>query len=134
MATYTSYLNLEKPAVGETFNLLKINQNWDKIDQGVSALNSKVTKGIFVADERYVNSNDSTSYTVSDIHEIGFILANNGNGTEYIWVFGVRSGTELGITQLASASNYVTVTTSGLTITINCAYNTRVQIVTGKAM
>lgn len=43
MATYTSYLNLEKPAVGETFNLLKINQNWDKIDQGVSALNSKFT-------------------------------------------------------------------------------------------
>ena len=43
MATYTSYLNLEKPAVGETFNLLKINQNWDKIDQGVSALNSNLT-------------------------------------------------------------------------------------------
>lgn len=42
MATYTSYLNLEKPAVGETFNLLKINQNWDKIDQGVSALNSNM--------------------------------------------------------------------------------------------
>ena len=42
MATYTSYLNLEKPAVGETFNLLKINQNWDKIDQGVSSLNSKM--------------------------------------------------------------------------------------------
>lgn len=43
MATYTSYLNLEKPAVGETFNLLKINQNWDKIDQGVSALNSNLS-------------------------------------------------------------------------------------------
>ena len=42
MATYTSYLNLEKPAVGETFNLLKINQNWDKIDQGVSSLNSNL--------------------------------------------------------------------------------------------
>ena len=41
MATYTSYLNLEKPTTSETFNLLKMNQNWDKIDQGVSALNSK---------------------------------------------------------------------------------------------
>lgn len=43
MATYTSYLNLEKPTTSETFNLLKMNQNWDKIDAGVSALNSKIT-------------------------------------------------------------------------------------------
>lgn len=42
MATYTSYLNLEKPTTSETFNLLKMNQNWDKIDNGVSALNSKI--------------------------------------------------------------------------------------------
>lgn len=43
MATYTSYLNLEKPTTSETFNLLKMNQNWDKIDAGVSSLNSKFT-------------------------------------------------------------------------------------------
>lgn len=43
MATYTSYLNLEKPTTSETFNLLKMNQNWDKIDAGVSALNSNFT-------------------------------------------------------------------------------------------
>lgn len=43
MATFTSYLNLEKPTTSETFNLLKMNQNWDKIDNGVSALNSKFT-------------------------------------------------------------------------------------------
>lgn len=43
MATYTSYLNLEKPTTSETFNLLKLNQNWDKIDAAVSALNSKMT-------------------------------------------------------------------------------------------
>lgn len=42
MATYTSFLNLEKPTTSETFNLLKLNQNWDKIDQGVSSLNSKL--------------------------------------------------------------------------------------------
>ena len=43
MATYTTYLNLEKPTTSETFNLLKMNQNWDKIDAGVSALNSNLT-------------------------------------------------------------------------------------------
>lgn len=42
MATYTSYLNLEKPTTSETFNLLKMNQNWDKIDAGVSSLNSNM--------------------------------------------------------------------------------------------
>lgn len=42
MATYTSYLNLEKPTTSETFNLLKLNQNWDKIDAGVSALTSNI--------------------------------------------------------------------------------------------
>ena len=42
MATYTTYLNLEKPTTSETFNLLKMNQNWDKIDAGVSALNSNL--------------------------------------------------------------------------------------------
>ena len=42
MATYTTYLNLEKPTTSETFNLLKMNQNWDKIDAGVSSLNSNL--------------------------------------------------------------------------------------------
>lgn len=42
MATYTSYLNLEKPATSENFNLSKINSNWDKIDSGCSAINSKI--------------------------------------------------------------------------------------------
>lgn len=46
MATYTSYLNLEKPTTSETFNLLKMNQNWDKIDAGVSALNSNLATKI----------------------------------------------------------------------------------------
>lgn len=34
MATYTTYLNLEKPATSENFDLLKINANWDKVDAG----------------------------------------------------------------------------------------------------
>jgi hypothetical protein len=34
MATYTTNLNLEKPATSENFNLSKINSNWDKIDAG----------------------------------------------------------------------------------------------------
>ena len=43
MATYTSFLNLEKPSTSERLDVLKINSNWDKIDAGVSTLNSKLS-------------------------------------------------------------------------------------------
>jgi len=42
MASYTSFLNLEKPTTSERLDVLKINSNWDKIDAGVSALNSQL--------------------------------------------------------------------------------------------
>lgn len=64
MATYTSFLNLEKPTTSETFNLLKMNQNWDKIDAGVSALNSKFLK-------RFTASSESTLTTACSNISIG---------------------------------------------------------------
>ena len=42
MATFTPYLNLEKPTTSERLDVLKINSNWDKIDAGVSALNGQI--------------------------------------------------------------------------------------------
>lgn len=42
MASYTAFLNLEKPTTSERLDVLKINSNWDKIDAGVSALNSQL--------------------------------------------------------------------------------------------
>lgn len=44
MASYTPFLNLEKPTTSERLDVLKINSNWDKIDEGVSSLNSKLTR------------------------------------------------------------------------------------------
>lgn len=68
MATYTSYLNLEKPTTSETFNLLKMNQNWDKIDAGVSALNSNCVKVLIVQKTVTIASgariNTSVPYTL----------------------------------------------------------------------
>lgn len=43
MATYTTFLHLEKPSTSERLDVLKINSNWDLIDAGVSALNSQIT-------------------------------------------------------------------------------------------
>ena len=57
MATYTSYLNLEKPTTSETFNLLKMNQNWDKIDAGVSALNSNIRDKAYIGNPSSVTEN-----------------------------------------------------------------------------
>ena len=49
MATYTPFLNLEKPTTSERLDVLKINANWDKIDEGVSSLNSKFANVGYVA-------------------------------------------------------------------------------------
>ena len=38
MATYTTFLQLEKPTTSERLDVLKINANWDKVDAGVKAL------------------------------------------------------------------------------------------------
>lgn len=47
MATYTSFLNLEKPTTSERLDVLKINSNWDKIDEAVSSLNSKLATSYY---------------------------------------------------------------------------------------
>ena len=44
MATYTTNLNLEKPATSENFNLSKINSNWDKIDAGYGNISTKANR------------------------------------------------------------------------------------------
>ena len=49
MASYTSFLNLEKPTTSERLDVLKINSNWDKIDAGVSALNSQMAKMAYLS-------------------------------------------------------------------------------------
>lgn len=59
MASYTSFLNLEKPTTSERLDVLKINSNWDKIDAGVSSLNSqKANKNLFT---NYVDITATTS-------------------------------------------------------------------------
>ena len=43
MATETTNLKLHKPATSEKYDVLKQNQNWDKIDNAFGMLNSKLT-------------------------------------------------------------------------------------------
>lgn len=60
MASYTSFLNLEKPTTSERLDVLKINSNWDKIDAGVSALNSQLSAKF--SETRKTSMNDLLSY------------------------------------------------------------------------
>lgn len=69
MATYTTYLNLEKPTTSETFNLLKMNQNWDKIDAGVSSLNSK-----FAYETETLTGFDTTKITEGVAIKVGQVV------------------------------------------------------------
>lgn len=99
MATYTSYLNLEKPTTSETFNLLKMNQNWDKIDAGVSALNSNIKtiqnsqiKYMDITDTTPVNVNSKSGQVITINNFIGCAALTNGvlpmpytnSGVQYI--------------------------------------------------
>lgn len=63
MATYTSFLNLEKPTTSERLDVLKINSNWDKIDEGVSSLNSNLTTKIPSTAKIGINYANGTQYT-----------------------------------------------------------------------
>ena len=46
MASYTTNLNLKKPAVNEMYNVLDWNDNSDKIDTAVGNLNNQITDRI----------------------------------------------------------------------------------------
>ena len=101
MATYTSFLNLEKPTTSERLDVLKINANWDKIDAGVSSLNSKLgnidwsTRGTQIPNNsdlntyhtpgKYYSSNTAATSTMSNAPVAGgfslYVIIN-----AYDWV------------------------------------------------
>lgn len=101
---------------GDTWNIVSINSN-------ITANYVKMTKY-----EDYLNANGSKTYTLSSNTKIAFIIVNNGNGTNAVWVIGFRSNAEIGITQLSSGTSYSTITTSGMTFTVACTYAARVTV------
>ena len=105
MATYTSYLNLEKPTTSETFNLLKMNQNWDKIDNGVSALNSSILQNSNTVEE---STFDGTVFPSSkrarSNMQVVIVSRKIADGSLYIlWYSGAQNGFRVGATLSGSA-------------------------------
>ena len=113
MATYTTFLNLEKPSTSERLDVLKINSNWDKIDAGVSALNSqKVNITLVTIDDVSITANTHTNKTLSFGQTFtgikGAFLVKSPN---VAWVFGSVqewSTTQVVVGMFNSASSDVT--------------------------
>lgn len=91
MATYTPYLQLEKFTTGERLDVLKINANSDKIDNGVSALNSQIAIKSHIVQNVTTDTNASfnSGLMVADAIIVG---VNATVGTGFISVAGVYNG------------------------------------------
>ena len=77
-----------------------------------------------------VAANGSKTYTLTNNNQVALIFANTGNGHVAMWAVSFRASTEIGV-QLVTADNTsnCTVTTSGMTFTINATYTTNVKVV-----
>lgn len=118
MASYTSYLNLEKPTTSETFNLLKINQNWDKIDAGFGTLNSNLSTMV----RSKVQYDDRAAFTLnlaSNERHMLVITATNSTTRTLILVVSTSSGGVINAAEIykgstvtydVSATNKISVT------------------------
>ena len=95
MATYTTNLNLEKPATSENFNLAKINSNWDKIDDAFSAL----MKRVYYSTTYSVNAGASINLTGDDFG------ISNPSGYKAVAVIRFTTGAEKAVVRNLTATN-----------------------------
>lgn len=92
MASYTTNLNLKKPAGSENVAIGDINNNMDTIDQAYGTLNSKVTAQAgtitFESNFDYAGTSDYTSsvYKSGDIVVLNLCFWCNGSFSSGDWV------------------------------------------------
>ena len=107
MATYTSFLNLEKPTTSERLDVLKINSNWDKIDEGVSSLNSKLTQISKITISGTLSSGGSISTGLQNKAILGVVIPHgsalytgcvsySSGGVPWITVYDIRTMSPIG--------------------------------------
>ena len=89
----------------------------------VNEVNGKLTKY-----QDSISANSSKTYTLSSDSKIAFVTANNGAGNTFFGVVSFRNSNEIGFSVMGSFSS-ISVTTSGMTFTINCTYSTKVTVI-----
>ena len=129
MATYTSYLNLEKPATSETFNLSKINSNWDKIDTGCSNLNSAL--GGLTFKKFFMNANATKTVTVGSSSSRLYLFFSSSYishvGVGNLGYYGTTTRCD-GITWIKEATGITVDTSTDGQFTISTTQNATVLI------
>ena len=129
MASYTTNLNLEMPTVDEKYDVLKVNQNWQKIDDGYGTLNNQMAIKTFAYSD-YAGGNVAyplalaetpgansayfvifKHYTSSTSFVVDIYLLSYVSGSPYMSQIVKNSSSS--ISNVTSSGNVVTVTFSG---------------------
>ena len=92
----------------------------------VGAVNEVVGK-ITITDY-YLGVGESRNFTFANNQGSALIISNAGDGKSYLTVVSFRTNSEVGIVTTPSTS-LVSVTASGLTITITPTYATRIKVI-----
>lgn len=88
MGSWTSFLNLFKPAKTDSYNVItQQDDNWDKIDAGVSALNSKmdIQTGTATAADEFVTINTQNITKSASVVCANFQAARTDAITSNAW-------------------------------------------------
>ena len=124
MATYTSFLNLEKPTTSERLDVLKINSNWDKIDEGVSSLNSNIGNKLDSPTDIALNYNDTQEINlVSGAAYLLIVTRTNTSVTTTGGLYLIQSHSTASYIRPIIESTSATVTISGTVLTVGTNSN-----------
>lgn len=123
MATYTTNLNLEKPATSENFNLSKINSNWDKIDAGYGSVDSALGNCNIV--NTTVSSGTPKSFTVANSSRGMFFFCGAASAYMGMYIFATTSSGDVIIKEISAGGSGVTIdtaTANKITISTNSVF------------
>ena len=126
MASYTTNLNLELPTVNERYDILKVNSNMEKIDDGYGVLNDQMATKLDKPTTYHLNANSSVSITLKARGSY-LVCVNSNNGTGLYVVVNYNYGGT--VTTIVNTSS-VTLSMSGVVLTVanNVAYPFGVQV------
>lgn len=115
MATYTSNLNLKKPAANENVNIADINGNMNLIDSAVGNLQSAIGSTKFI--RKNCASNASLTYTFTNSCAFVAICSGAASTAKLIVLGNCTTDGSISYQSIYSGSSAVTFETSSFTLT-----------------
>lgn len=115
MATYTSNLNLKKPAANENVNIADINSNMNLIDSAVGNLQSAIGSTKFV--RKYCASGSSLTFTFSDSCAFAAFCSGAAPAAKLIVLGNCTTTGTMSYKEIYSGTSSITFNTDTFTIT-----------------